>query len=60
MRRDHEERVGVLCPVCGHGVETLSGLKSHFSTHHPTVHGRRRSLLRDVARREAGWWGVRP
>ncbi|HEY1198787.1 MAG TPA: hypothetical protein VGG32_08695 [Thermoplasmata archaeon] len=62
MRRDHEERVDVMCPVplCGREFGTLSGLRSHFDYKHPEIRGRQRSLLRDLARRAAGWWGVRP
>ena len=62
MRRDHiiEDPVNVTCPHCGRENGTLSGLIQHLKSRHPSLSTRERSVIRDLARREAGWWGVRP
>lgn len=50
---------GVRCPRCGNRTESLSGLRIHFEAIHPEMGVRDRSVGREIARREAGWWGVR-
>lgn len=50
----------IYCPKDGRPFQTLSGLRTHASYHHPELGSRDRSLLAAEARRAAGWTGVRP
>lgn len=50
-------RVGpVNCPLCHLQVARLFDLIPHFTTAHPELSVRDRSLLKDQARFEAGWF----
>jgi uncharacterized C2H2 Zn-finger protein len=50
----------VVCPRCGRGFNTLSGLRGHVDVIHAALGQRQRSLLRDEARRIAGWEVFKP
>lgn len=52
-------QVDITCPVCGHMLGSLSGLRGHLKSDHTSLGVRGRSELATIARREAGWWGVR-
>jgi hypothetical protein len=52
------ERPRVICAVCGEDFCSLSSLRSHQYSVHPELSVRERSVMKQVARREAGWWGV--
>ncbi len=50
-------RIGpVRCPACGRTSASLSTLASHLETAHSGLGQRERALIRDRARREAGWF----